>query len=121
MMCLAQFVTHYQYTSRVPKGTVFEQRDDYGAGVSEKTSDQEMFTDKNKKLPNYLELRNDMGKMRLRTRPLVLRLHDAKKKEGATTTPTQRIENPRERGTALPTQILQSAFAQIRRLLAHRF
>ena len=73
-MCLAQFATHYQYASKRPKKFTFNEKE----GISEQKSDQKNFNTEIC-LPKYLLL-DTLGNMRLRDRPLVLRLHDSNKK-----------------------------------------
>ena len=75
-MCLAQFATYYDMNS-----TKSVQEDEYIEGTSSKRNDQKtIFTDtkeqsENKKLPSSIELQENLGYMKLRGYPSVLRLH----------------------------------------------
>ena len=73
-MCLAQFATSYVYASTIPKRIIFDED-----GCSNEYSDQMIF-DPEKNLPKYIALGEDLGKMRLRAFPCVLRIHNSKKK-----------------------------------------
>lgn len=77
-MCLAQFAICYTPIKKLPKGCKMTED-----GISEERSKtQSMLRDAEKKLPKYLQLKNNFGCMRLRTFPAVLRIHSSKKKEG---------------------------------------
>ena len=75
-MCLAQFATSYVYTSRIPKRIIFDE------GCSTEFSNQTIFGSEKEFLPKYISLGGDLGKMRLRAFPAVLRIHSSKKKVG---------------------------------------
>ena len=74
-ICLAQFASHYTYTTRVPKNVKF--LDD---GGSTSFSSQKIFCS-DRCLPRYVKLTTS-GFMRLRSIPLVIRTQHSKKKEG---------------------------------------
>lgn len=75
-MCLAQFATSYVHASKVPKQTTFDED-----GCSNEYSNQTIFSSE-KCLPKYICLENNLGKMRLRGFPAVMRIHSSKKKVG---------------------------------------
>ena len=75
-MCLAQFAISYVYTSRIPKRIIFDE------GCSTEFSNQTIFGSGKVFLPKYISLGGDLGKMRLRAFPAVLRIHSSKKKVG---------------------------------------
>ena len=78
-MCLAQFAMSYTYIAKTPKKCVFETSDDE-VGISTLRSYQKIISSEIC-LPNYIALQDDLGFMRLRGYPFVLRIHDSKKKE----------------------------------------
>ena len=75
-MCLAQFATHYQTSTKFPKGITIQD------GHSKNSMSEMKIYEREQTLPNYISLSDDLGKMRLRSFPAVLRMHDSKKKEG---------------------------------------
>lgn len=75
-MCLAQFAISYTYTAKLPKTIEMDEN-----GCSKNLSLQTVFGSETC-LPNYIKLENDLGYMRLRTFPQVLRIHSSKRKEG---------------------------------------
>ena len=78
-MCLAQFAMSYTYIAKTPKKCVFETSDDE-VGISTLRSYQKIISSEIC-LPNYIALKDELGFMRLRGYPFVLRIHDSKKKE----------------------------------------
>ena len=77
-MCLAQFATHYIYTTHIPKRSP----PTFDKGVSLEKSNKSIYTNDQKMLPKYIDLSEaGLGKMKLRSYPSVMRIHD--KKEGA--------------------------------------
>ena len=75
-MCLAQFATSYTVCYSIPQKANFDKD-----GCSQELSYQFIFhTDI--KLPSHLNLQNNMGCMRLRRFPQVMRIHSSKRKEG---------------------------------------
>lgn len=77
MMCLAQFGTSYVYAKTIPKKVILDKD---GISIDE-MSDQCIFNTEIR-LPKYIEIGENLGFMRLRTYPAVLRIHSSKKKEG---------------------------------------
>ena len=78
-MCIAQFATHYKYTTVLPTNEppVFEE------GCSTDVSSWQTIYNKTTHLPNYIELQGELvGYMKLNSRPVVLRYHTASKKNG---------------------------------------
>ena len=76
-MCLAQFATHYSYVTNLPKRSppTFEK------GVSLEKSNKSIYYNDQKMLPQYIDLSQaGLGKMKLRSYPSVMRIHN--KKEG---------------------------------------
>ena len=99
-MCLAQFATAYVYAKKVPKKVTFDIN-----GCSDVFSDTKIFEgfeegephsyeQENEEnweidepnchnfLPRYIVLKNNLGKMRLRAYPAVMRIHNSRKKDG---------------------------------------
>ena len=74
-MCLAQFASHYTYQAKPPKRITF---DDNGHS-NDKSKEQKIFNT-DVCLPRYIHLK-ELGYMRLRFHPAVLRYHNSKKKE----------------------------------------
>ena len=72
-MCLAQFCMIYEYCKKVPDQILFDD------GVSDAKGDSTIigFSDK---LPKYIKL-DHRGYMKLRSFPLILRIHSSKKKK----------------------------------------
>ena len=85
LMCLAQFATHYQSTSRLPKSVEVVEKDGMKEVKSVKTGEdakdpvQYIYGHNDEKLPKFIKV--ESGFMRLRTFPLILRIHSSKKKE----------------------------------------
>ena len=75
-ICLAQFATSYIYQSKPPKTVVFDED-----GNSQLKSKQNIFNNSEKFLPQHITLQDNMGYMRLRKYPAVLRIHSSKKKD----------------------------------------
>ena len=75
-MCLGQFATSYVYLSTIPKRISFD--DD---GCSNEFSEERVFNSETI-LPKYISLKEKHGKMRLRSFPAVMRIHNSKKKNG---------------------------------------
>ena len=78
-MCLSQFAISYTYAqkSKLPKSVVFD--DD---GVSIQKSKESIFNT-DEFLPQYIDLSSkNLGVLRLRSFPAILRIHSSKKKEG---------------------------------------
>ena len=75
-MCLAQFVSYYDYTKAKPTKSRIED----GYSQDEISEDKYIFgTDI--KLPKYIKLKTISGYMRLRGHPTVIRFHSPNKKE----------------------------------------
>ena len=74
-MCLAQFAISYVPASKIPKRIVFKN------GCSNEYAEQTIFK-KDTQLPRYISLKNNLGSMRLRAFPAVLRMHNSNKKDG---------------------------------------
>ena len=77
-MTLAQFVTHYVHAKSVPIKAKQDFNDD---GIPENYMSNLSIINSETKLPRYIKLQSEET-MRLRTKPLVLRFHSSKKKEG---------------------------------------
>ena len=75
-MTLAQFATLYLVTYKILKSAVFD-----NDGCSKDFSDQIIYNT-SILLPNHITLKENMGIMRLRNFPQVLRYHASKRKEG---------------------------------------
>ena len=75
-MCLAQFAIGYTYQAKPPKTAVFDED-----GNSNLKSMQKIF-DQDTCLPRHIKLKDNLGNMRLRFQPAVLRIHTSKNKEG---------------------------------------
>ena len=75
-MCLSQFAISYVHASTIPKRVDFDED-----GCSNEYSEQTIFNS-TKYLPRYISLQNNLGKMRLRSFPAVMRIHNSKKKDG---------------------------------------
>lgn len=79
-MCLGQFATVYMLTSRVRKDTVWSEEN---KNCSELLSHLELFNEVGTCLPQYIDLREfNLGIMRARSSPCVLRTHSSLRKEG---------------------------------------
>ena len=72
----SQFATSFVYASTIPKGTSFN--DD---GCSSVLSEQTILNSSTK-LPKYISIKYEHGKIRLRPYPAVMRIHNSRKKEG---------------------------------------
>ena len=85
-MCLAQFATTYTYTSRVPKKIEFSDGRSikvFNDGKEVEQNSSLVLFHTNTKLPKYIKLQNeDLGMMRARTFPIVMKIHASNKKEG---------------------------------------
>ena len=79
-MCLAQFAISYTYIKKTPKRCIFE-TSETELGISTLRSFRKICGSEIC-LPNYISLTDNLGFMRLRNYPLVLRIHDSKKKDG---------------------------------------
>jgi len=79
-MCLAQFVTHYTHTPKVPKQANF---DEDGNCENMKAATETKVFNSETVLPKYISLENaGLGFLRLRAYPAVMRIHSSKRKEG---------------------------------------
>ena len=74
-ICLAQFATSYTPISKLPQKAVLDEE-----GCSKLLTPQKIFNS-NTFLPKYIKLENDLGYMRLRTFPNVMRIHTTKNKD----------------------------------------
>ena len=79
-MCLAQFATCYTPINKLPKKAEIVV-EGFENGCSKVLSSQKIFNT-DIFLPNYIQLQDGLGFMRLRAFPQVLRIHNSKKKEG---------------------------------------
>ena len=77
-LCLAQFATCYTPINKLPKDVKIGKD---GYSEDEKPSFKKIFNSE-VYLPKYIELLDGLGFMRLRSYPIVLRIHNSKKKEG---------------------------------------
>ena len=76
-MCLAQFAIYYTSIKHPPKTAVFDEN-----GASERLSSKK-FYNREEFLPQYVKLTSEnLGFLRLRTFPAILRIHSSKKKDG---------------------------------------
>ena len=81
-MCLGQFATIYVLTTRMRKGTEWS-KEDGEKRCSEGKSHLKLFANEDIHLPEYIDLREfNLGIMRARPSPIVLRLHSSHRKEG---------------------------------------
>ena len=78
---LAQFATHYSFTSKVPKKLKFDEATGIGSTEDDSMMSSRVIFGSQTKLPRYLKLSGG-GFMRLREKPAILRIHSSKKKEG---------------------------------------
>ena len=81
-MCLGQFASVYVFTTRMKKGTDWS-KEDGEKRCSEAKSHLTLFDSEEKPLPEYIDLREfNLGIMRARSSPKVLRIHSSHRKEG---------------------------------------
>ena len=80
-VALAQFATHYSFTSKVPKKLKFDEATGIGSTEDDTMMSSRVIFGSQTKLPRYLKLSGG-GFMRLREKPAILRIHSSKKKEG---------------------------------------
>ena len=79
-MCLGQFASVYMLATKVRKDTVWSEDN---KNCSELLSHLELFNEDGTRLPQYIDLREfNLGIMRARTDPIVLRTHSSIRKEG---------------------------------------
>ena len=83
-MSLAQFAICYVSQGRIRKSITFREEIEQQGTISDQQSvTQTVYAvEEHIPLPECIKLKNDLGYMRLRTKPIVLRYHLSKKKEG---------------------------------------
>ena len=77
-VCLAEFATSYTPITKLPKNIQIEED---GCSIDKNPSFEKIFNSE-VFLPKYISLLDGFGFMRLRTYPIVLRVHSSKRKEG---------------------------------------